>query len=43
MARMFDSRDVLQLVDDGFDNRALAEQQKVVKGHHSLFHVALEW
>jgi hypothetical protein len=42
MARMLNLRDVLQLVNDGFDNRALAEQQPVVQGHQSLFHVAFE-
>ena len=42
MARMLNLRDILQLVDDGFDNRALAEHQTVIEGHQSLFHVALE-
>lgn len=40
---MLDLRDVLQLVDDGFDNSALAEDQTVIEGHQSLFHVALEF
>ena len=42
MARMLNLRDVLQLVDDGFDNGALARHQTVIQGHQSLFHVALE-
>ena len=42
MARMLDLRNVLQLVNDRFDNRALAKQQTVIQGHQALFHIALE-
>lgn len=42
MSRMLDLRDVLQLVDDRFDNGTLAKHQTVSQGHQSLFHVALE-
>ena len=38
---MLDLRNVLQLVDDGFDNRALAEHQTVIQGHQALPHVRL--
>ena len=43
MSWMLNLRDVLQLVDDGFDNRALAEHQTVVERHQSLFHIAFEF
>jgi len=39
---MLDLRDVLQLVDDGFDNGALAKQQTVIERHQALFHIALK-
>ncbi len=42
MTRMLDLRNVLQLVDDGFDNRALVKGQTVIERHQSLFHIALE-
>ena len=32
----------LQLVDDGFNDGALAEEQTVIQRHQSLLHVALE-
>jgi len=43
MTRMLNLRDVLQLVDDRFDNGALAEHQTVIERRQSLFHVALEF
>lgn len=42
MARMLNLRDVLQLVDAGLNNRALAPHQTVIQGQQSLFDVALE-
>ncbi len=43
MARMLNLRNVLQLVDDGFNDGAFAEHQTVIEGDQSLFHVALEF
>lgn len=43
MARMLNLRNVLQLVDDGFNNGALAQHQTVAQGHQSLFHIAFEF
>ena len=42
MQRML-KRNVLQLVNNGFDDRTLAKHQTVVQGHQSLFDVALEF
>jgi hypothetical protein len=33
VARMLDLRNVLQLVDNGLNNRALAKHQTVIEGH----------
>ena len=40
---MLNLRDVLQLVNDGFDNGAFAEQETVAQRHQSLFHIAFEF
>ncbi|BAY54145.1 hypothetical protein NIES2135_09590 [Leptolyngbya boryana NIES-2135] len=42
MARMLNLGNVLQLVDDAFDNRAFSQHQTVIERHQSLFHVAFE-
>ena len=42
MAGMLNLRNVFQLVDDAFDNGALAEHQPVIQRHQPLFHVALK-
>lgn len=42
MARMLNLGNVLQLVDDAFDNRTLSQHQTIIEGHQPLFHVALE-
>jgi len=41
MTRMLNLGDVLQLVDDRFDNGTLASQQLIGEPHQSGFHVAL--
>ena len=40
MARMFDLRDVFELVIDGFDNRALAQQELIDQRQELVFHIA---
>lgn len=40
MPGMLNLRDVLELVNDGFDNGALADQQLVREPHQVVFHVA---
>ena len=42
VTRVFDLRDVLELVSDGLDDRATAQQQLVVEQHQAVFHVGLE-
>jgi hypothetical protein len=39
MARVLDLRNVLELVDDGLDNRALARHQLVGFEHQGIFHI----
>ena len=39
MARMLDLRNVLELVNDGLDDRSFAQQQLIRKGHEPVFHV----
>ncbi len=39
MTRMFDLRDVLELVNDGLNNCPFAEQQLVRKVHEMILHV----
>ena len=43
VARMLNLRNVLQLVDDGFDDGAFAEQETIAQRQQSLFHVALKF
>ncbi len=43
MPRMFDLRDVLEWINDGFDNGPLSQQQFVAQGHRAVFHVAFEF
>jgi len=40
MTRVFNLRNVLKLVNDGLDNRALAGQQLVCKSHQVILHIA---
>lgn len=42
VARMLNLGDVLQLVDDRFDNRPLAQQQLVTDQHQRVLHVGFE-
>lgn len=42
MTGMLDLRDILQLVDDRFDDGSLAQQQFVSQGHQPVLHVGLE-
>ncbi len=39
MARMLDLRDILELIDNGLDNRPFAQQELVGKMHKLIFHV----
>ena len=39
MARMLNLRDILELVDNRFNNRSFAEQKLVREMHQSIFHV----
>ena len=39
MARMLDLRNILELVNNGLDNRSFAQQQFVRKMHEMVFHV----
>ncbi len=39
MTRMFNLRNILELVDDGFGNGALAKQKFIHQRHQSIFHI----
>ena len=39
MARMLDLRDILELIDNGLDNRPFAQQELVREMHELIFHV----
>ncbi len=42
MPRMFDLSDVLELVDDGFDDEAFAQENPVREQHKLSFHVLVQ-
>lgn len=42
MAGMLNLRNILQLVNDGFDDGTLADQQAITQRHETIIHVALE-
>ena len=42
MPRMLDLGNVFQLVNNGFDDGTLAQQQAVCQGHQAIFHVVFE-
>ena len=42
MARMFNLRDVFELVNDGFDNGAFAQQDFIHQGHGHILHVGTD-
>lgn len=42
VTRMLNLGNVLQLVNDGFDDGTLTQQQTVCQGHQTILHVALE-
>jgi len=39
MTRIFDLKDVLELVNDGFNDRPFVRQQSVRKVHQTILHV----
>ncbi len=43
MPRVFNLRNVLKLINDGFDNGPLSQQQFVAQRHQAIFHVAFEF
>ncbi len=42
VAGMFDLRDVLKLIEDGFDNGPFAQQQLLGPEEYARFHLTLE-
>jgi len=42
MSRMPDLGDVLELINDRFDNRLFTDHQAVKEGHDAVLHVGLE-
>jgi hypothetical protein len=38
VARMLDLRHILELVNDGFDDGVLAEQQAITEGYEAILH-----
>jgi len=43
MTRVFNLRDVFQLIGDGFENATLAQQQLVFEPDQAVLHVGLEF
>lgn len=43
MARMFDLGDILELIVDGFDQRAFSQQNFVSHRHQFVFHILLDF
>ena len=41
--RVFNLGNVLQLVNDGFDDGTLAQEQTVTQGHQTILHIAFEF
>ena len=39
MPRMFDLRDILELIDDGFDDGPFAQQDLIIQQHEAVLHV----
>mgnify|MGYP001824657640 CR=1 FL=1 len=42
VTRMLNLRDVLELIDDGFDDGPFTKQDLVSHGHQAIFHVAAQ-
>ncbi len=43
VTRMLDLRNVLQLVNDSFDDSAFSQQQAVCQEHQTIFHLTFEF